>query len=312
MTERSPEAAPPAAPSPRARTGSAQHDHDRQADSILPRLDINTDLARRILTGFIRDEIAKAGMSRCVMGLSGGIDSALSAYLSAEALGAHNVIAVRMPYETSSPESLLHAEMVIKDLGLQVRTIPITPMVQPLIDHFDGMSDTRAGNIMARLRMVVLYDQSAMHGGLVMGTSNKTEFLLGYSTIYGDSGVAMHPIADLYKYQVRQLARAMGVPDDIINKPPSADLWAGQTDENELGFSYDMADQVLYLLVDERYTVDEVAAEGFDRDFVVRIWERVKANHYKRTMPNIAKVSRRTIGHDFLYLRDYTGRHGAL
>lgn len=165
---------------------------------------------------------------------------------------------------------------------------------------------------MARMRMVTLYDQSVEWGGLVMGTSNKTEFLLGYSTIYGDSGVALHPIADLYKYQVRQLSRALGVPSVIIDKAPSADLWEGQTDEDELGFTYDEADQVLYLLVDERYTVDEVAQEGFDLDFVVRIWERVKANHYKRTMPNIAKLSKRTIGHDFLYLRDYTGRHGRL
>lgn len=280
---------------------------------ILPRLDINTDLARTILTGFIRDEIAKSGMSKAVMGLSGGIDSALSAYLSAEALGAENVLAVRMPYETSSPESLEHAERVIADLNLPSLTVPITPMVQPLIEQFPDMSNVRQGNIMARTRMIVLYDQSVDWGGLVMGTSNKTEFLLGYSTIYGDSGVALQPIADLYKYQVRQLARAMGVPSAIIDKPPSADLWVGQTDEQELGFRYDEADQVLYLLVDERYTVQEAAEEsGYSEEFVARIWERVKANHYKRTMPNIAKVSKRTIGHDFLYLRDYTGQHGRL
>jgi NAD+ synthase len=156
--------------------------------------------------------------------------------------------------------------------------------------------------------MIVLYDQSAAWGGLVMGTSNKTEFLLGYSTIYGDSGVALQPIADLYKAQVRQLAAALGVPQPIIAKPPSADLWEGQTDEGELGFTYNDVDQVLYLLVDERYTVDEVAAEGFDAAFVTDVWRRVKANHYKRTMPNIAKVSRRSIGHDFLYLRDWVGR----
>lgn len=280
--------------------------------NILPRLNINTDLAARILTGFIRDEIAKSGMTRCVMGLSGGIDSALSAYLSAAALGPENVLVVRMPYVSSSPESMEHAEAIIEDLGLPSLTVPITPMVDPLFEQFPDMSRLRKGNIMARQRMIVLYDQSVSWGGLVMGTSNKTEFLLGYSTIYGDSGVALQPIADLYKYQVRQLARSVGVPDVVIDKAPSADLWAGQTDEDELGFTYDMADQVLYLLVDERYTVDEATAEGFDRDFVYRIWERVKANHYKRTMPNIAKLSRRTIGHDFLYLRDYTGRQGKL
>jgi NAD+ synthase len=280
---------------------------------ILQRMDIHTDLARQILAGFIRDEITKSGMSKAVIGLSGGIDSALSAYLSAEALGAENVLVLRMPYETSSPESLEHAELVIEDLNLPNITVPITPMTQPLIEQFPDMSNVRKGNIMARSRMIILYDQSMAWGGLVMGTSNKTEFLLGYSTIYGDSGVALHPIADLYKYQVRQLSRAIGVPSPIIDKAPSADLWVGQTDEQELGFTYEDADTVLYLLVDQRYTVEETAEEsGFDVEFVSKIWERVKANHYKRTMPNIAKVSSRTIGHDFLYLRDYTDRHGKL
>ena len=274
------------------------------------RLDINVELATRILTGFIRDSVAKAGMSRAVIGLSGGIDSAVSAYLSAKALGAENVLALRMPYKTSSASSLSDAEAVIEDLGLPHLTLPITDMADPLIQRFPQMSKLRQGNIMARLRMIALYDQSMAWNGLVMGTSNKTEFLLGYSTIYGDSGVALHPIADLYKAQVRQLAGWLDVPPSIIDKPPSADLWVGQTDEDELGFSYDEADQVLFLLVDERYTVDEVAEEGFDRGFAVKIWERVKANHYKRTMPNIAKVSQRSIGHDFLYLRDYTGRAG--
>ncbi|MYD09188.1 MAG: NAD+ synthase [Chloroflexi bacterium] len=281
-----------------------------RSTAILPRLDINTELATRILTGFIRDSMTKAGMSRAVIGLSGGIDSAVSAYLSARALDADNVLALRMPYRTSSAESLSDAEAVIEDLGLPHLTLPISDMADPLIKRFPGMSQLRQGNIMARLRMITLYDQSMAWGGLVMGTSNKTEFLLGYSTIYGDSGVALHPIADLYKYQIRQMARYLGVPRSIIDKPPSADLWVGQTDEDELGFTYDQADQVLFLLVDERYTVDEVAQEGFDRDFVAQIWERVKANHYKRTMPNIAKLSRRSIGHDFLYLRDYTGRAG--
>lgn len=278
--------------------------------SVLPRLRINPELATRILTGFIGDSVAKAGMSRAVIGLSGGIDSAASAYLAAQALGAENVLALRMPYATSSPDSLSDAEAVIEDLRLPNLTLSISEMADPLIERFPDMSALRKGNIMARLRMIALYDQSMAWGGLVMGTSNKTEFLLGYSTIYGDSGVALHPIADLYKCQVRQMARHLGVPNSIINKPPSADLWVGQTDEDELGFTYDAADQVLFLLVDERYTVDEAADEGFDRDFVARIWERVKANHYKRTMPNIAKLSKRSIGHDFLYLRDYTGRAG--
>jgi len=283
-----------------------------EVHSILPRLRVNPELAIRVLTGFIRDSVAKAGMSRAVIGLSGGIDSALSAYLSARALGAENVLALRMPYRSSSPDSLQDAEAVVDDLGLAQITLPISDMADPLFARFPGMSKLRQGNIMARLRMTALYDQSVAWGGLVMGTSNKSEFLLGYSTIYGDSGVALHPIADLYKTQVRQLARHMQVPQRIIDKPPSADLWQGQSDEQELGFTYEQADQVLYLLVDERYTVAEVTVEGFARDFVEQIWERVKANHYKRTMPNIAKLSKRSIGHDFLYLRDYTGRSGRL
>ncbi|HRL10540.1 MAG TPA: NAD+ synthase [Aggregatilineales bacterium] len=276
--------------------------------NILNRLDINTDIARKILTAFIRDQIEKAGANGAVIGLSGGIDSALSAYLSAAALGAENVLAVRMPYRTSSTASLEHADLVIEALGIPALTVPITDMVDPLIGQFPDMSDLRKGNIMARMRMIVLYDQSAARGLLPMGTSNKTEFLLGYSTIYGDSGVALHPIADLYKYQVRKLSRALGVPDVIIDKAPSADLWEGQTDEAELGFTYNDVDQVLYLLVDQRYTVAQVIDEGFDAGFVNKVWRRVKVNHFKRTMPNVAKLSTRTIGHDFLYLRDYTGR----
>lgn len=276
--------------------------------NILHRLEINTGLAQKMMIGFIADQIAKAGMKRAVIGLSGGIDSALSAYLAAEALGAENVLAVRMPYRTSSQNSLTDAETVIEDLGLPSLTVPITNMAEPLFEQFADMNNVRRGNIMARLRMTILYDQSAAYSGLVLGTSNKTEFLLGYSTIYGDSGVALQPIADLYKAQVRQVAAAVGVPEAVIHKAPSADLWEGQTDEGELGFAYDDVDQVLFLLVDERYTVDEVVDEGFSRAFVEDVWRRVKANHYKRTMPNIAKLSQRSIGHDFLYLRDWTGR----
>ncbi len=274
---------------------------------ILPRLRINTALARTILVRFLRDAITKVGFERAVVGLSGGIDSALVAYLTAEAIGAERVLALRMPYKTSSAASLEDAQKVIETLGLRSDTVDITPMVDPLLARFPQMSALRRGNVMARMRMVVLYDQSAAFGGLVIGTSNKTESLLGYSTIYGDNAAAVQPIMDLYKAQVRQLAAEMGVPRGILEKPPSADLWEGQTDEDELGFTYEMADQVLYLLVDERYTVDEVVAEGFEREFVERLWRQVRRNHYKRTMPNVAKLSRRSIGHDFLYLRDWGG-----
>ena len=272
--------------------------------SIVERLAINTDIARRMLTAFIADEIRKAGMKRALLGLSGGLDSAVSAYLSAEALGPENVLAVKMPYKTSSADSLSDADAVIAALGIPSLTVPITGMADALIGQFPDMPPMRKGNIMARLRMTVLYDQSAVWGGLVMGTSNKTELLLGYSTVYGDSGVALQPLGDLYKTQVRQLAEALGVVESVRLKPPSADLWAGQTDEGELGFTYANVDQLLYLLVDERYSVDEAIAEGFDAAFVQKVWRRVKLNHFKRTMPNVAKLSRRTIGHDFLFLRD--------
>jgi NAD+ synthase len=270
-------------------------------------LAINTDLARKILVGFIRDAVTKVGFSKAVIGLSGGIDSALSAFLAAEALGAENVLAVRMPYQSSSEGSLTDAQQVITQLGLPALTIPITPMVEPLIEQFPDMHALRKGNIMARQRMIILYDQSAAWRGLVIGTSNKTEALLGYSTLYGDSAVALQPIMDLYKTQVRHLSRALNVPESVQVKAPSADLWIGQTDEDELGYSYAQVDRVLYLLVDQRYTVEEAAEQGFEREMVAAVWRRVKQNHYKRTMPNVGKVSRRSLGHDFLYLRDWAG-----
>ncbi|GAB4550772.1 MAG: NAD+ synthase [Anaerolineae bacterium] len=282
-------------------------DHNPHRVDIDAMLRINTDLARKIIVGFIRDAVTKVGFSKAVLGLSGGIDSAIVAYLTAEALGPENLLVVRMPYRTSSEGSLTDAQAVIDDLKLPSLTVEITPMVQPLIDQFPDMNALRKGNIMARQRMIILYDQSVAWNGLVVGTSNKTEALLGYSTLYGDGAAALHPIGDLYKTQIRQLARAVGVPAAIIDKPPSADLWLGQTDEGELGISYAEVDRMLYLLVDGRYSEEETAAEGFDLALVKRIWRRVRLNHFKRTMPNIAKVSRRSIGHDFLYLRDWAG-----
>ncbi len=268
-------------------------------------LSINPSLARQILTGFIKSEITRVGFTRAVVGLSGGLDSALSCALAAEALGAENVLAVRMPYRTSSPDSLEHAQLLIDQLGVQSETIAITDMVDPLINLDPDMSKTRKGNIMARARMIVLYDRSEDFKGLVIGTSNKTEILLGYSTLWGDMASAINPIGDLYKSQVRQLSRAMNVPAPIVDKPPSADLWAGQTDESDLGFTYEQVDQLLYLLIDQRYLPEECIEAGFDRTFVEKVVDRIRRFQFKRMMPIIAKISNRTIGYDFLYLRDW-------
>ncbi len=268
-------------------------------------LSIHTGLARTILTNFIRSEISRAGFTRGVIALSGGLDSAVSCYLAAEALGPENLLAVRMPYKTSSTESLEHAQLVIDALGIPSLTIPISEMADPLIERYPAMSSVRKGNIMARLRMIVIYDQSEEFHGLVVGTGNKTEILLGYTTLFGDSACALNPLGDLYKTQVRQLARDLGVPAAIIDKPPTADLWLGQTDEGELGFTYAEVDQLLYLLVDQRYSPEDCVAAGFGESFVKKVVERVRRNHFKRILPPIAKLSNRTIGYDFLYLRDW-------
>lgn len=268
-------------------------------------LSLNTDLARDILAGFIKSEITRVGMSRAVIGLSGGLDSALSCALAVEALGKENVLAVRMPYKASSKDSLDHAQLLIDQLSVPSRTIEITDMVEPLFKLDPKISNMRKGNIMARERMIILFDQSEVFKGLVVGTSNKTEILLGYSTIYGDSASAINPIGDLYKTQVRQLSRAMNIPAPIIDKPPSADLWEDQTDEKELGFTYEEVDKLLYLLVDQRYSPQEAVEAGFDKTFVDTVTTRIRRNQFKRMLPPIAKVSNRTIGYDFLYLRDW-------
>jgi len=269
------------------------------------KLEINPALARTILTGFIRSETSRAGFDRAVVGLSGGVDSSLACTLAAEALGPENVLAVRMPYTNSSPDSLEHAGLVIEMTGVQEKTLPISEAVDALIAGIPEDQQVRRGNIMARMRMIVLYDQSADFHGLVIGTGNKTEILLGYTTQFGDAASAINPLGDLYKTQIRQLAVEMGVPEVILEKPPSADLWLGQTDEGELGFTYDEVDKLLYLLVDRRHSPGDCVEAGFDRGFVEEVVELVRRNHFKRVMPPIAKLSNRTIGYDFLYMRDW-------
>lgn len=268
-------------------------------------LEINTDLATHILIEFLRTEIRRAGFERAVVGLSGGVDSALSCVLAAKALGPENVLAIRMPYASSSAESLEHADAVIRMTGVQSMMIPVTPMADPYLAQVPSDNVIRRGNVLARLRMIVLYDQSAAFGGLVVGTGNKTEILLGYTTLFGDSACGLNPLGDLYKTQVRQLARALGVPEAIVAKPPSADLWAGQTDEGELGFTYEQVDRLLILLVDGRYSPQACVDAGFERAFVEAVVERIRRTQFKRVPAPIAKLSNRTIGYDFLYLRDW-------
>jgi len=270
-----------------------------------PSLDIDAELARRILTDFLRTEIGRTGFSRGVIAVSGGLDSALACFLAAEALGKEQVLALRLPYRTSTPDSLDDAETVIRATGVRSLTLPITDAADALLRDVPETDPIRRGNILARLRMIVAYDQSADFGGLVIGTGNKTEVLLGYTTLFGDSASALNPLGDLYKTQVRQLARHIGVPPAILAKAPSAGLWPGQTDEGELGFTYTDVDRLLFLLVDERLTPDECVAAGFDRSFVDRVLERMRRNQYKRMQPPIAKLSNRTVGYDFLYSRDW-------
>ena len=280
-------------------------------------LAIDTDVARRVIGGFVRGQLRQAGWERAVVGLSGGIDSALVAYLVAEAIGSERLRCVLMPYSSSSPASRADAQTVVADLGCASEVVEISPMV----DGFFGTGEVagaagpegltasplRRGNFAARMRMAVLYDRSVTWGGLVVGTGNKTESLIGYTTLFGDSACAFNPIGDLYKSQVRQVAAAIGVPEQVIRKAPSADLWPGQTDEAEAGFSYPELDRLLFWRIDKRRSVEEVVALGFDAALVERVDRMVATSEFKRQVPPIAKLGPRTAGVDYLYPRRRPG-----
>lgn len=275
-------------------------------------LAIDTDVARRVIGEFIRGQLQQAGFERLVLGLSGGIDSGLVAYLAAEAIGAERLMCVLMPYRTSSPASRADAEEVVRRLGCASEVVDISPMVDGFYGEADpgdlaAASALRRGNFMARMRMSVLYDRSVTFGGLVIGTGNKTESLIGYTTVFGDSACAFNPIGDLYKSQVRQLSAAVGVPDAILRKAPSADLWPGQTDESEAGFSYPVLDRLLFWRIDKRRSIEEVVALGFDRVLVDRVDRMVAGAEFKRQVPPIAKLGPRTTGVDYLYPRRRPG-----
>jgi NAD+ synthetase len=271
-------------------------------------LGIDTDLARRWLTSFLKDEIVRRrGFTKGIVGLSGGVDSSLTAFLAVEALGKENVIGVRMPYRTSSPESLDHALLVIQTLGIQSVTIDISAAVDGYLSQVEKNGDvdpTRRGNVMARERMIVLFDLSAKYKALPIGTSNKSERLLGYFTWHADDTPPVNPLGDLFKTQVRALARHVGVPEVILKKPPTPDLVPGQTTEGDFGISYDKVDRILYYLI-RGMKPAEVVARGFTPEEVAKVAGRLESTHWKRRLPTVAMMSQTAIGEFYLRPVDY-------
>lgn len=258
-----------------------------------------------VLGGFIREELGKAGFKKALVGLSGGLDSAVCAALAARALGPKNVLGLILPYGKSFPQDAKDAQALARRLGIRRRVLDISPMVDAYFRMAPTQNRTQRGNKMARERMSILYDFSVREKALVLGTSNKTELLIGYGTLHGDLACAVNPLGDLYKTQVRQMAKHLRLLEDILKKRPSAGLWPGQTDEKEIGLSYQELDEILYRLVDLRQSQAELAAQGFERKKIERIARLIKNSEFKRRMPPIAKISARTIGHDFLYPYDW-------
>ena len=263
------------------------------------------EFIKNVLTHFIREEVQKAGFEKVVVGISGGVDSALTAFLSAEALGRENVIGISMPYRTSSPQSVEDARLVAETLKIEFHEIDITPQVDAYYSLFPDADNVRRGNKMARERMSILYDFAHWKRALVIGTSNKSELLIGYSTRWGDSAHDVNPLGDLYKTQVWEMAEFVGVPERIVKKKPSADLWPGQTDEGEIGLSYRTLDLILVGYVDLRLKREDLIKTGFEEKVVDRVLSMVRSSQYKRKLPIICKIAQRTVDKDFLYLRDW-------
>ena len=277
-------------------------------EQVAGRLALHAPLAVAVLTDFIRDAVATTGTEGVVVGLSGGVDSALAAALAARALGPSRVHAFVLPYRTSNPESASDARLVAEQLGIAHRMIDISPMVDPyfaLEIPGSGEEDRRRrGNKLARERMTILFDQAKKLGCLVLGTSNKTEILLGYSTVFGDNASSLNPLGDLYKQQVWRLASHLALPQRVVAKQPSADLWPGQTDEDELGMTYEVADEVLYLLFDLGLRPAEVVERGYAEESVRRIVRLEQANRFKRRLMLIARLSGSAINLDQEIPRD--------
>lgn len=273
-------------------------------EQVRGRLELNAPLAEAVLTSFIRDAVETSGTRGVAVGLSGGIDSSLSAALAARALGPERVHGFLLPYRTSSPESERDARAVAEHLGIPHRVIDISPMVDAYFEMEPDAPADRRGNKMARERMTILFDQAKKLDALVLGTSNKTEILLGYSTVFGDNASSLNPLGDLYKHQIWQLSRHLGLPSEVIDKAPSADLWPGQTDEGELGFSYETADEVLYLLFDLGLRPEEVAARGYEERVVRRIVSLEQRFRFKRRLMLIARLSGSAVNLDQEIPRD--------
>ncbi len=265
---------------------------------------IDPALVEKILVRFIRDELDRAGGRTGLLGLSGGLDSAVCAVLAARALGPARVLGLIMPYGTAYPGDVRDAAALARRLGIRSETIDIAPQIDLYFAARPDAGRVRRGNKMARERMAILYDHSARERGLVLGTSNKTELLVGYGTIYGDMACAINPMGDLYKTQVRDLAAHLRVPAAIRRKAPTAGLWPGQTDEGDLGLTYDEIDAILYGHVEGRLTRRELVAAGHAPAAVDRVLRRVRDSQFKRVLPPIAKLSARSVGHDFLYPYD--------